>query len=91
MEIELKSLLLGVLLSTSIILGISEFDFVTKANADTISKQCVWSYIKDGGSPNIGEDGEVELTDAWLKMSKEGWVLKATGFNGVIYMFEKCN
>lgn len=70
MKIETKSLFLGILLSVTIIIGLGEINFVTKANAEAMSKQCVWSYVKDLGSPNIGENGKIELSEVWLKYQK---------------------
>lgn len=89
MKIETKSLLLGILFSAAVFLGFGEFEFIANANAEMDSEQCVWSYIYDARFPNIGEDGEVKLDKSWLKMSKEGWVLKAA--YPELYVFEKCN
>ena len=91
MKIETKSLFLGMLLSATIIIGLEELNFVTKANAEVMSKQCVWSYVNDFGFPNMGENGKIELSEVWLKMSKDGWMLKAVNSHGDIYIFEKCN
>lgn len=64
---------------------------INTAHADSTNatKKCVWSYISDGGSPELGNGGVIEMDEDWEKMSKGGWRLITvnTNFN---YVFEKC-
>ena len=57
------------------------------------NRKCVWSYLTDGGAPNIGKDGKGDITDAsWKAMSDGGWEFKqAFSITGdTAYLFERC-
>jgi hypothetical protein len=53
-------------------------------------QHCVWTYLTDQGRPNLGKNGQVDLSDPdWKKVSDEGWHLKVFAQNGT-YVFERC-
>ena len=83
----LSGVAFGLVLNHAIEVAIGEAQAHGEAAA---AETCTWSYVKDNGYPNIGENGTVKLEQEWAKMSAEGWKLKATiGTN--VYLFEKCN
>jgi hypothetical protein len=43
---------------------------------------CVWSYITDGGSPELGTRGKVKMDEEWKAMSQGGWRLVAIAAQG---------
>ena len=54
------------------------------------SQHCVWTHLTDQGRPNLGKNGQVDLSDPdWKKVSDEGWHLKVFAQNGT-YVFERC-
>ena len=56
----------------------------------TPEQHCVWTYLTDQGRPNLGKNGQVDLSDPdWKKVSDEGWHLKVFAQNGT-YVFERC-
>jgi hypothetical protein len=62
---------------------------IVRVNTAEETKKCVWSYITDKGSPELGEAGKIDMGEDWEKMSKNGWRLIAV--NSVHdYIFEKC-
>ena len=73
-------------------LAIKELSFVKNAIAKTGTK-CDYSYLSDGGFPDIGEDGKIKYDEDWSKMIEDGWEL-AFPINGDSspkgYMFKKC-
>jgi len=89
MKAEYKYFFSGLLLSTLVYSGINGAEIISTAKAESNAKQCVWSYIKDGASPEIGEAGRIQMDEEWTKMSNGGWKLKAT--HGQFWVFEKCS
>ena len=58
------------------------------------TKTCHYSYITDGGSPEIGEDGKIEYDSDWKGVLGKGFRLHTAFVTGSgqrpIYIFEKC-
>lgn len=54
--------------------------------------KCDYTFIQDGGEPNIGKAGEIKYDESWTKVLEAGWTLKATLGQGAgsLYVFEKC-
>lgn len=54
--------------------------------------KCDYTFIQDGGEPNIGKEGEIKYNEPWTRVLEAGWTLKATSGQGAgaLYIFEKC-
>lgn len=50
-----------------------------------------YTYIQDGGEPNIGKGGEIKYSALWSSVAQSGWVLKSTSGSGAaaLYVFER--
>ena len=83
--VTIIALALSVLAVESILTGPAE----THAQAKP-QRRCVWTYISDQGSPNVGQDGNVDFSKGanWEKVSEGGWELKVVSENN--YVFERC-
>lgn len=88
MKTEYKYFLYGLVISAIAYSGINGAEIISTAKAESSAKQCVWSYVKDGSGPEIGEAGKIEMDEDWTKMSKGGWKLKTS--HGQFWVFEKC-
>ena len=89
MKTKHKYFLSGLLITTLVYSGLNESRIISIAKAESKSKQCVWSYVKDSNGPEIGEVGKIEMDEDWTKMSNGGWKLITN--NGQFWVFEKCS
>jgi hypothetical protein len=85
----------SVLITLALVLSILATQWISngllKAQAQTKpARHCVWTYIRDLGEPNIGEDGNVDFSKGsnWKRLSDEGWELKVVKQDN--YIFERC-
>lgn len=60
--------------------------------AEPKPSRCDFTYILDGGKPNIGKAGEIKYSPDWAKVVEGGWTLKAAvgERSSSLYIFEKC-
>jgi hypothetical protein len=81
------------IIAIALIALVLQHQFINPATAQaqaSKAQHCVWTYIRDQGRPNLGENGRVDLHDPdWKKVSDEGWQLKAVAQGGS-YLFERC-